>query len=471
VFTRPCFRSTLLLTLALTLAAPPSHAQAEEDSLAWESVGQTYFDPDGLFATGVDAEGTGDLPSAVYANGIDGLFVIRPGEEEWTLLADYPTIRASDDTFLTREGTLLANSFQRIQRSTDGGETWVDVNDGGNVAPVYTPGGALLTGYDGHPTDTVTRSTDDGLTWEQIDMGPTLGGRTLPLAFAVLPPSEALPGGRIVAGGNDGLVYSDDDGFSWQPTNVWAAFAFRASAVVLAPWGDPPGTLYAQVNGTATGTVWESADGVEWTEVGQIPGIGGGGANMTVAGDESGGALYAVDDGGTEDIQVYRSGDRGRTWAGTGRIPAEEILGNEVGVRLEELIVGPEGRLWLGISGQGPSQGEGVFRTVEPVFPVSAEGGLEPGKPGAELVAAYPNPSSGAVTVPVVVPKAAEVRVTVYDVLGRAVATLHDGRLDIGVHDLTLDGAALPTGVYLVRAEVSGSGAAQAHTRRITLVD
>jgi hypothetical protein len=456
-------RLAMLLVGAAVWIVPPSHAQPQTDPLTWELVGQT-FQAEGLFATGVEAEGTGDLPPAVYALGLDGLFVIHPGEEEWTLLADFPTIRADDDIFVTRAGTLLANDFSRIQRSADGGQTWVDVNDGGNIAPVYTPGGALLTGYDGHPTDTVTRSTDDGLTWEQIDMGPTLGGRTLPLAFAVLPASDDLPSGRIVAGGNDGLVYSDDDGYLWQPTNVWAAFAFRASAVVLAPWGDPPGTLYAQVNGTATGTVWESADGVEWTEVGQIPGIGGGGANMTVAGDESGGALYAVDDGGTEDIQVYASWDRGRTWTGTGQIDAEEAIGNPV--RLQELISGSEGRLWLGMTGMGPGTEGGVFRTVEPVFPVSAEGGpagTETRNFGLEV---YPNPSAASVTVTLSLKATASVCVTVFDALGREVAVLHDGPLVAGMHRLAFDGASLPAGVYLVRVE-SGSDRL---TERITLL-
>ncbi len=49
-------------------------------------------------------------------------------------------------------------------------------------------------------------------------------GRILPLTFATLPVSADLPGGRIVAGGNDAIVYSDDDGFSWEPTNILRRF-------------------------------------------------------------------------------------------------------------------------------------------------------------------------------------------------------------------------------------------------------
>ena len=218
----------------------------------------------GLFAAGVAAEGTGDLTPAVYAIGFDGLFVIHPGEENWTLVASRRELRADEDAFVSREGTLLANSFHSIFRSPDGGETWVQVDDGVNIAPVHTPAGALVAGLDGDPSDTVARSTDDGLTWEQIDMWPTLSGRILPLTFATLPISPDLPGGRIVAGGNDAIVYSDDDGFSWEPTNIYAGFRYRINSIARAPWG----LLYAAVNDFAVndiGGVWESADGAVWS--------------------------------------------------------------------------------------------------------------------------------------------------------------------------------------------------------------
>jgi len=464
---RYLFRAVLLaLSVGATLAVPYSRAQPEADSLVWELVGETTFQARGLFAAGVAAEGTGDLAPAVYALGSDGLFVIHPGEENWTLVAEYPNPFSDDDVMLTRAGTLLANNFARIERSTDGGQTWAIVDDGGNIAPVHTPAGALITGYDGHPTDTVTRSTDDGQTWEQIDMWPTLEGRILPLTFAALPASEELPGGRIVAGGNDAIVYSDDDGFSWEPTNIFAGFRYRINSIVRAPWG----LLYAAVNDFAEGDiggVWESSDGAVWERVGRIPAPpDNGGAQIVAFGDS---VLCAINPGMTEDIQVYCSGDRGRTWAGTGEIDAEEAVGNPV--RLRELVVGSEGRLWLGMTGMGPGTEGGVFRTVESVFPVSAE--PTPGKPAAEFVLspAYPNPSSGAVTVPLVLPEAAEVRVMVYDVLGRQVSVLTEGRVEAGRREFTLDGGALPAGLYIVRATVrTDGGAVWAFSRRVSIV-
>ena len=334
------------------------------------------------------------------------------------------------------------------------------VLDGFGIAPVYTPAGALICNLDGFPDYTLARSTDDGLTWTMIDMWPTLEGRILPLTFATLPVSEGLPTGRLVAGGNDAIVYSDDDGLSWEPTNIYAGFRYRINSIVRAPWG----LLYAAVNDFAVndiGGVWESTDGAVWTRVGQISAPPDNGGAQIIALGES--MLFSINPGETKDIQVYRSTDRGRTWAGTGRIAAEQEVGN--GVRKEELIVGPEGRLWLGMTGVGPGTEGGVFRTVESVVPVSTEDGSEPGKPVAELGAAYPNPSSGAVTVPLTLPEAAEVCVVVYDMIGREVAVLYGGRLGAGAHRFALTGRSLPAGVYLVRAEIGD----QRLSRRITV--
>jgi hypothetical protein len=55
--------------------------------------------------------------------------------------------------------------------------------------------------------------------------------------------------------------------------------------------------------------------------------------------------------------------------------------------------------------------------------------------------------------------------VALYDVLGREVAVLADGRYGAGRHALTLDAAALPVGVYVVRAQAGEASA----TRRVTV--
>lgn len=66
----------------------------------------------------------------------------------------------------------------------------------------------------------------------------------------------------------------------------------------------------------------------------------------------------------------------------------------------------------------------------------------------------YPNPFRDEATLALTVPEqAAPLRLAVFDVLGREVAVLAEGTLAPGEHALTLDGAGLPSGLYLVRLE------------------
>ena len=102
--------------------------------------------------------------------------------------------------------------------------------------------------------------------------------------------------------------------------------------------------------------------------------------------------------------------------------------------------------------------------TLTVVPGVDTEDGAE--TEGASRLEVYPNPASGEATVALTLEVASEVRVVVYDVLGRRVALLHDGPLGAGEHALAFESARLPAGVYLVRAEGSGFGEA----RRVTLV-
>lgn len=85
------------------------------------------------------------------------------------------------------------------------------------------------------------------------------------------------------------------------------------------------------------------------------------------------------------------------------------------------------------------------------------------------LHAPHPNPSPGRVTLTLDLAEAVDVEAAAYDVLGRRVAVLASGPLGAGTHDLAFDGSRLPSGVYVVRAEVRGTGAPGVFTRRATV--
>jgi len=63
----------------------------------------------------------------------------------------------------------------------------------------------------------------------------------------------------------------------------------------------------------------------------------------------------------------------------------------------------------------------------------------------------YPNPFNPSTTIKYELPRSSEVRLSVYDMLGREVAILVNERMNAGVHEVKFDGSGLASGVYLYR--------------------
>ncbi|MEX1055533.1 MAG: T9SS type A sorting domain-containing protein, partial [Rhodothermales bacterium] len=72
------------------------------------------------------------------------------------------------------------------------------------------------------------------------------------------------------------------------------------------------------------------------------------------------------------------------------------------------------------------------------------------------LGASHPNPVVGSSTIPFELVDQAHVRISVYDVLGRAVAQLVDEVRSAGPHEVTFDTDGLTPGVYFCRMEALG---------------
>ncbi|OZC01588.1 alpha-amylase family glycosyl hydrolase [Rubricoccus marinus] len=115
----------------------------------------------------------------------------------------------------------------------------------------------------------------------------------------------------------------------------------------------------------------------------------------------------------------------------------------------------------------------GEFRVYTNVDVPSPDPGLitvanedtEPLAPEAFGLRAFPNPASGALGVDVMVQDAGDLTVELFDVLGRRVATLHEGAAPAGRQRLDVDVSGVPAGVYVVRAASGGTAA----TARITV--
>ena len=78
----------------------------------------------------------------------------------------------------------------------------------------------------------------------------------------------------------------------------------------------------------------------------------------------------------------------------------------------------------------------------------------------------YPNPFNPSTTIRYALSAAAEVRLGVFDMLGREVSVLVSDRREAGVHEVTFDASGLPSGVYLYRLTAGEF----TQTRRLVLV-
>ena len=118
------------------------------------------------------------------------------------------------------------------------------------------------------------------------------------------------------------------------------------------------------------------------------------------------------------------------------------------------------------LDGEPRMQGNGVdLGAYESPFAVALEPGV--GVPTTSgLAAAYPNPFRDRTTFALDVAEAQDVTMEVFDVLGRRVATVHDGPLPVGAHRVVIDARELPAGVYVVRVE----GETFSQSRRVTVV-
>jgi hypothetical protein len=72
----------------------------------------------------------------------------------------------------------------------------------------------------------------------------------------------------------------------------------------------------------------------------------------------------------------------------------------------------------------------------------------------------YPNPFNPTTTIRYSLPVASEVKVAVFDVLGREVSVLTNGRSEAGVHEHAFDASDLSSGVYVCRLHARPLGSA-----------
>ena len=120
--------------------------------------------------------------------------------------------------------------------------------------------------------------------------------------------------------------------------------------------------------------------------------------------------------------------------------------------------------------------GESVYSASITLSSASTDVGQEGALPTAfSLDQNYPNPFNPTTEISFALPKDAEVKLTIYNILGKEVKTLYAGKKSAGIYTLTWDGTndlgvKLSSGVYIYRLEAKANGERFVQTRRMLML-
>ncbi|MDP8240260.1 MAG: T9SS type A sorting domain-containing protein [Candidatus Hatepunaea meridiana] len=73
-----------------------------------------------------------------------------------------------------------------------------------------------------------------------------------------------------------------------------------------------------------------------------------------------------------------------------------------------------------------------------------------------DLVGSYPNPFNSTATIAYRLPSSESVTMSIFDVTGRRIVTLIDGRVEAGYHNVVWDGTDVASGIYFCRMKAGG---------------
>lgn len=300
----------------------------------------------------------------------------------------------------------------------------------------------------------VYKSSDNGVSWTLIND---------PIPYPETHDLIAV-GGKIIKACANGLSVSEDGGSNWtlNPNVLGPIFGLGASDGFVYAGGGP---TYISGDGGSTWIkhVWDDSgyglssawkfthtEGITFASVSQKgvyadPGAGDWTPRNT--GIES---LNSVDiDSQDSTIVVaarldgiFLSEDLGFTWTNiSGGIP--NVFANCVN------IFG--GYIYAGV---GTSGVHGLYRMPLPGTPVALE--REDELPASyALNQNYPNPFNPSTKISFELPEQSNVKLEIYDVLGRKVATLVDKLLSAGYYNRSWDASSFPSGTYFYKLETN----------------
>jgi hypothetical protein len=294
-----------------------------------------------------------------------------------------------------------------LSRSTDKGKTWMGAYSGlplQGVVGLAAIGTNLFASVSG---DGIFGSIDSGMTWNSL---PEQTGSMY--SFAVMGTNLFAAGlnCRVFLSTNNGAYWTEAD-YGLPGDGVIQSLAVIETNLFAA---DPGGGIWLSTN-----------QGASWTLVNPLR---SGWAALAVSGTN----LFLGDWDG-----VSLSSDNGTSWT-----PVNQGLMNLPTVT--SLAVS-EKYLFAGTDETGV-----LRRSLSEMLDVKS---AQPRPSQYALYQNYPNPFNPSTTIKFELPRASQVNLSVFDILGRQVSVLVNEKKEAGVHEVKFNGSNLASGVYFYRLQ------------------
>ena len=329
-------------------------------------------------------------------------------------------------------------------------------------------GYTMRTGKNGEPIfEPRTQHTASG-TWSTLGTGSQNGVSGGGVAALAVVGNEVYVGGSFTSAG--GVSANRVARFNTQ-TNTWSALGTGSSNGVSGDSLPAVGALAVVGNEVVVGGIFTSAGGVSanyvarfntqtntWSTLGtgsqngvSISGYGYGEVRaLAVVGNEVFVGGFFASAGGVSANRVARFNTLTNTWStlGTGSsngvnnvVFALAVVGNEVVVGGLFTSAGGVSANYVARWNSGTSRVEQLSSTAPKTFLLEQN---------------YPNPFNPSTTIRYQLPVASEVKLEVYDVLGKKVATLVSERQAAGYYQYVWNANGLTSGVYFYRLQAGG---------------
>jgi len=331
---------------------------------------------------------------------------------------------------------LVGGSHKALFKSTDFGDSWVRIKT--NLDNISIQSGISIldlkmineqhwitlaspSQYDNlqryiYDPSFVMITTDAGATWNDIQLPKLYQARHL----SVMDQNNFfIAGDNFTQDGSGNFCFiskTTDGGITWQTINLkWyiQSLVMFDSSLGLAGGG------YGMYRTTDGWKSWEKVYSSEYYGVDDIVFIN----------DLEGFAL--------SDLKIVRTTDGGKTWQDSSYI----IPSNQIPV---SLACNYENDLFVG------SHGGGFFATINSKLITGTENNyVRTDVPHQYLLSQnYPNPFNPTTVINYSVPKQSNIKLTIYDALGREVANLVDEEKSVGNYMAEFDAANLSSGIY-----------------------